>query len=414
MKNDQAILQRQSGRVRFMNSDMDFYYLWALGVSGLFGLSASQLNLAAGRIKDGDPASWVRAFAGLADGEALRGERTATGTSAVEKGQAMLAAAYAYRAAIQLADPGTGELQALAKKMESAFQAGAKALGLPIQPVEIPFEGKSLPGYFLSGSTEAPRPVLVMVGGGDTFREDLFYFAGYPGWKRGYDVLMVDLPGQGLCPDRGLTYRADMYAPQKALLDWLEARGACPRGKVGLYGVSGGGYFTALCAAKDRRVSAWAAATPIIDMAEVFRREFGAALKVPGPLLDAVLRATGKFNRVAEAGFRKYSWQYGTGNFMEAAKGSMEQAIAVDPDEVSCPALVLVSEGEGAELKRQARLVYESLRRRAPGTELVEFTAAEGADGHCQLNNLRLLHARLFRWLDERLGAGPADPRLLF
>lgn len=416
MKNDQAILQRQSRRIKFKNVDMDFYFLWALGISDLFGLAASQLNMAAARVRDGDPGSWVRAFTELGDAEATRGNETMGRKSPVETGQALLGSAYAYRAAIQLADPATGELQALAKKMEVAFQAGTTALGLPMEPVEIPFEGKSLPGYYLSpgGGRKGSNPVLVMVGGGDTFREDLFYFAGYPGWKRGYDVLMVDLPGQGLCPDRGLTYRADMYAPQKALLDWLEGRGACPKGKVGLYGVSGGGYFTALCAAADRRVSAWAAATPIIDMAELFRREFKAALRVPGPLLSAILRVSGKINRVAEAGFRKYSWQYGTKDFLEAARASMDKAVAVDPSGIACPALVLISEGEGTELKRQARAVYENLRRRAPGTELIEFTAAEGADGHCQLNNLRLLHARLFRWLDERLGVGRADPRSVF
>jgi hypothetical protein len=94
----------------------------------------------------------------------------------------------------------------------------------------------------------------------------------------------------------------------------------------------------------------------------------------------------------------------------------MDPAVAVDPSGIACPALVLASEGEGEgpELKRQARAVYENLRRRAPGTELIEFTAAEGADGHCQLNNLRLLHARLFRRLDERLGVGRADPRSVF
>jgi pimeloyl-ACP methyl ester carboxylesterase len=414
MKENQAILQRQCRKLRFKNPDMDFYYLWAVGIANILGLSTSQIELAASVIKDGDPRSWVGAFSRLGDSESERAARAAVhGAAPIETGQAWLGAAYAYRAAMQLADPANGELQSLAAKMEAAFRAGYSGIGIPIQAVEIPFEGKSLPGYFLPAGEGAagPRPVLIMVGGGDTFREDLFYFAGYPGWKRGYEVLMADLPGQGLCPDRGLTYRPDMYSPQKALLDWLEARGSCPTGKVGLYGVSGGGYFTALCAAKDARISAWAAATPIIDMAEVFRREFGAALKLPGPLLRAGLRLAGRTNRVAEAGFKKYSWQYGTGNFIEAARASIELAERVDPERVSCPTLALVSEGEGPELRRQAELIYSRLKGRAPGTELMEFTVAEGADAHCQLNNLRLLHERLFSWLDRRLGAGDADPR---
>jgi hypothetical protein len=61
-----------------------------------------------------------------------------------------------------------------------------------------------MPGYLLKHDA-TPRPVIVMVGGSDTYREDLFYyFAGYPAWRRGYNALMVDLPGQGVCPARAL------------------------------------------------------------------------------------------------------------------------------------------------------------------------------------------------------------------
>lgn len=61
-----------------------------------------------------------------------------------------------------------------------------------MRPIEVPFENTTLPGYYLE-LDHSPRPVVMMVGGGDTFREDLFYFADYPGWKRGYNVLMVGL-----------------------------------------------------------------------------------------------------------------------------------------------------------------------------------------------------------------------------
>ena len=41
-----------------------------------------------------------------------------------------------------------------------------------------------------------------------------------------------------------------------------------------------------------------------------------------------------------------------------------------------------------------------------------EFTAAEGADGHCELNNLRLLHLVIFDWLDRLFGREAVDVRL--
>ena len=38
----------------------------------------------------------------------------------------------------------------------------------------------------------------MMFGGGDTFVEDLYFYIGPAGLERGYNVVIVDLPGQGI------------------------------------------------------------------------------------------------------------------------------------------------------------------------------------------------------------------------
>ena len=112
-----------------------------------------------------------------------------------------------------------------------------------------------------------------MIGGGDTYREDLFYFAGYPGWKRGYNVLMIDLPGQGSNPSRELTFDVNAATPISLCIDWLENKN--PKlNHLAIYGVSGGGYFTAQAVEQDTRIQAWIASTPIYDIAELFKKEF--------------------------------------------------------------------------------------------------------------------------------------------
>ena len=40
---------------------------------------------------------------------------------------------------------------------------------------------------------------------------------------------------------------------------------------------------------------------------------------------------------------------------------------------------------------------------RCPKT-LLRFTAAEGADGHCEMKNRSLLNRRVLDWLDEQFG----------
>ena len=281
-----------------------------------------------------------------------------------------------------------------------------------MRPIEVPFEQTTLPGYYLEQDDQL-RPLVMMVGGGDTFREDLFYFAGYPGWKRGYNVIMVDLPGQGITPNRGQHFRADMDKPFSTILDWVEANAAVKPTQIAVYGVSGGGYFSAQGVAADRRVNAWIGSTPLFDIAETFQREMGNALKTSGWLLNALVRLEGSINESAEINLKKYAWQFGKTDFKTAIDAVMVQAKPVDCSGISCPSLFLVSEGEGPELKRQTRVLYDDFSRRGVNVTLREFTAAEGADGHCELNNLRLAHLVIFDWLDQVFEHEPGDVRLL-
>ena len=156
--------------------------------------------------------------------------------------------------------------------------------------------------------------------------------------------------------------------------------------------------------AADRRVNAWIASTPLFDIALTFQREMGNALKTPGWLLNALMRLEGSVNESAAINLNKYAWQFGTPDFKTAIDGVMTQARPVDCSGITCPSLFLVSEGEGPELKRQTQVLYEDFSRRGVYVTLHEFTAEDGADGHCGLNNLRLVHLVIFDWLDRMFG----------
>lgn len=246
--------------------------------------------------------------------------------------------------------------------MDAKFLEGCQGLGVPLHPIDAPFEGKTLPGFFLEHDATA-RPLIMVVGGGDTFREDLFYFGGYPAGRRGYNALMVDLPGQGICPARGLTFRANMAGPISAVLDFLSGHAACPPEKVAIYGLSGGGFFTAQAAATDRRIGAWIASTPITNIADLFGREFGAATHVPGPLLRLAVSALGAVNKGAELSLKEYAWQFGTTDFKLAVDQVLVQARSVEPAAISCPCLFLIGESEAEELKSQALGSASDLKR---------------------------------------------------
>jgi len=68
---------------------------------------------------------------------------------------------------------------------------------------------------------------------------------------------------------------------------------------------------------------------------------------------------------------------------------------------IRCPILATDPENEQF-WPGQARRLYEALT--CP-QQLVSFTAAEGADSHCEPKALGLRNQRIFDWLDETLRA---------
>jgi len=416
MKDTEAIITRQKYHTRFRNEDMDFIFTWFLGVSVLYGMSPSQAFLAVTGCRDGSPSDWRRGFLRQARWLTDTARTSAAAGELMLAGQAALGSATAFRAALQYVDPSAADFTALVEEMEGQFQAGARFLGIPVRPIEVPFEGKTLAGYLLQHDARR-RPLLVMVGGGDSYREDLFAFAGYPGWKRGYNVLMVDLPGQGKMPARGFTFRPDMGGAVTTVIDWAEANlGPC-LGKTAVYGVSGGGYISAQAAARDSRIEAWVASTPLWDLARVMRREFAAALRAPRWLVRTALRAARRANEGADINLRKYAWQFGTEDFAGAVEGICAQAAPVDLRSIRCPSLFLVGESEAEDLKRQADEARDIMTGSGTEVTLRVFTAQEGGDAHCQVNNFRAAHVVVFDWLDRVLDyrppEGERDKRLL-
>ena len=396
MKKNEVILKRQSTRIYFKNGDTDFFFNWLLGIGEVFGFSHGELYFLTQKLgKSPKPDDWKNIF--LSHGNYLKQKASNSDLSEQTKAQYYLAQTYSLRSAIQFINPFSDEYLSTVHQMEQAFSNAIHSLGAPIEKLTITYQDSYLPGYYLHTGDDCPT--LIMIGGGDTYREDLFYFAGYPGWIRKYNVLMVDLPGQGSNPSRELVFDVDASTPISLCIDWLENRNS-KLNCLAIYGVSGGGYFTAQAVEKDPRIHAWIASTPIYDVAEVFRKEFGPSLKTPSWLMNTILKLAGNLNESANLNLKKYSWQFGTSDFKSAIDEVFDRAKIVDYQKIQCPCLFIMGEGESAELQHQTKVIYEALRFKNPQTKIQVFEAESGADAHCQVNNLRLAHNVVFDWLD--------------
>jgi len=72
---------------------------------------------------------------------------------------------------------------------------------------------------------------------------------------RGLATLAFDGPGQGEA-EYALPIRGDYETVVKSVVDWVETRGDLDAGRIGLWGVSLGGYYAPRAAAFEKRVKA--------------------------------------------------------------------------------------------------------------------------------------------------------------
>lgn len=399
MTTQEVLALRHKKRIYFKNPDMDFYLMWILGYQAYRGSSIGEVFYAASRINEKDLSSWVNEWSALAEhletgaAAAFAGGRT---TTAVES---YLRAFTCYRFAsvgVLFSDP---RCRHLVRRFESCF-ARAAAL-LKLERVNIPFEGKALPGYFWRSAIAQPRekrPTIIVMGGGESYNEDLYFFGGAEGIQRGYNVLMVDLPGQGATAFDGLHYRADVEVPIRTAIDWLIDQPEVDPQRIAIYGVSLGGYISLRAAAFDRRIRACAVSTPILDFHRLMVSALPQVLRLNSSLLDAAAQLGRFFDPAMVLTIRRTVWQMGVDRISEAL--DRVRSWTVDARLIDCPVLCILGEGEDPGFKVETEECYALLK--GP-KQLRVYTAAEGADAHCQVNNLRLAHHNVYDWLNEVL-----------
>jgi 2,6-dihydroxypseudooxynicotine hydrolase len=146
------------------------------------------------------------------------------------------------------------QLKAASDRAASDYERGAWALEPPAERVEIPYDGITLPALFRKPAGVARPPVLLMIPGLDSVKEELQATADYF-LRRGIATLAVDGPGQGETEfERDIEPAYEK--PAGAAIDWLEMRGDVDPARIGVYGVSLGGYYAVRVAAMEPRVRA--------------------------------------------------------------------------------------------------------------------------------------------------------------
>lgn len=164
------------------------------------GAEYGECEATTARITPGDAESWYREWIATADRVAAWAEESTDRGHRVSAREAFLRASTYYRIAFYplFGAPVDPRLVVAFDRECQCFDRFAALMEPPLVPVEVPFEGTSLPGYLcLVDGISAIRPTVVGVNGYDSNIHEMYWAHAVPAVRRGYNCLLVDGPGQG-------------------------------------------------------------------------------------------------------------------------------------------------------------------------------------------------------------------------
>ncbi len=290
--------------------------------------------------------------------------------------------------------PGRAELYA---RFQEVFRRGIALSGANCERLEIPYGGSHIAGLYVHAAGVKERaPLLVQVNGLDSFKE-MKYFVGLPRWlaERGVASLVIDQPGTGEAlrlQGMKALYNSEVWASK--VVDYLETRADVDPRRIGLEGVSLGGYYCPRAVAFEPRFALGVAWGANHDWRDVQKKRLLREGSFPVPHYWEHVR-----------------WVWGgkdTQEFMQIAEKVHLEGIL---DRIRVPFLVTHGEKDSQIPVHWAQRTYEQLIN-SPKRELKIFTAREGGVQHSSFDNSANAGAYIADWVAETLGGRVAPPQL--
>jgi pimeloyl-ACP methyl ester carboxylesterase len=367
------------------------------------------------QVPPGDMAAWHREWLATADRVAAIGDACAAAGRRVSAREAYLRASNYYRTSYLplFGAPPAPELVQAFERESATFSAFAERADPPLEAIEIPYAGTTLPGYFCRARHVHGRgPTLIATNGYDSTIHELYFAFAVAANRRGYHCLLFDGPGQGRSLiKQGLCMRPDWEEVVRPVVDYALTRPDVHPARLALAGWSFGGYLALRGAGGEPRLAACIADPGFMDLLAPMKKMFvdlpPEALDNPGnadPALFAPYMA--RINATPALRWKivqRAFWVHGIDSLAEylqiARLYNNREAVRT----IRCP--VFIAWEENDPLAGSAGEVYDALDGQKT---LVRFLAAEGAGDHCAILGRSLFHQRMFDWLDGVLAADRA------
>jgi len=198
---------------------------------------------------------WCRAWSARAKVHETLGHEALAERHFVSAGEHLGRAAALYHFAKYLFVNDMKEMRAAHRRAVACLTLALPHLDPPGERVTIPYEGKHLAATLRRPTGIARPPLVLMTMGLDSTKEELLTFEDNF-LRRGMAILAFDGPGQGEA-EYDFPIRADYEAVTSIVIDWVESeRKDIDSTRIGIWGISLGGYYAPRSAAFEKRLRA--------------------------------------------------------------------------------------------------------------------------------------------------------------
>lgn len=276
-----------------------------------------------------------------------------------------------------------------------AFASGCAHSGENCRRVEIPYEGGVIAGLFVQAlGVEGPAPCLVQVNGLDSVKELLFLNREPDALAaRGVSSLIIDQPGTGEAlrlHDLKAVYDTERWASK--VVDWLQTVPEVDAKRIGLHGVSLGGYYAPRAVAFEPRFALGVVWGANHNWGEMQKRRLAREGDMPVPHYWDHVR-----------------WVWGGETIEEfmaiAEKVSLDDVL----QHIRVPFLVTHGEGDRQIPLDYAHQSYDQLVA-SPKRELKIFGDREQGVEHSSLDNVANARDWIADWVAETFAQMDRDP----
>jgi dienelactone hydrolase len=269
------------------------------------------------------------------------------------------------------------------EKALRCYHEGLRRRHPEIEFCEVPYEGKTLPAYFMKSASRSPAPTVVLFDGMDNCKEMSVLFAGLEFARRGFNTLAIDGPGQGeTLRLRRIYARHDYEVAGTAAYEFVAKRADVDPNKVVVMGYSFGGYYAPRVAAFEPRYAACVCLGALHWDLHAWQKRTREQLAADP-------------KKSAQSNFQ-FQWILGLSDPDEALERAKLFSLAGVVDRIACPVLITHGQNDRVVPVQAAHDLYAALKD--PKTLRI-FTPEEGGAEHCQVDDRPLGISYIADWV---------------